>query len=779
MVVSFQQAVDAAIQKYSAEVWDFMEPALKTSEIYRQMRLLDMNATSPDNALRQQSAMARFGELALRSDDLDEVLTEACLLVSEALGTDLAKVMELQHDGETLLVRAGIGWNAGVIGQTRVLVKDDTSESFALKTGLPVICIDIDTEARFKFPPFLIDHGVKSVANVVIIGANENEPFGLLQIDSRQRRTFGEGDTAFLRGYANVLAAAVARIRASEEARDENERLRLALTTSELGSWEIDLSNGAMVCSPRCDEIFGYPDRLSCWTRETLLSHIAADDLKHVVSAFWHTEHQGTDLHCAFRIERAGDGDPRWIELRGRLVGGFSNIGSGHLLGVVADLTTRKATEDNMRLACALLEEKMAARTTALVEANATLRAQVTQRQLVEETLRQSQKMEAVGQLTGGIAHDFNNMLQAIGGSLELMDRRLEQGRYEEMARLMDDARKTVARAASLTDRLLRFAHQSELQPSEIDPQRLIHDLAELIQRTVGPAVIVEEQQAGSNWTVICDPHQLESTILNLTINARDAMPAGGKLTLGTRNVHLTVADVSGEDDVEPGPYVEIYVTDTGIGMDEATKAHVFEPFFTTKPVGKGTGLGLSQLYGFVRQSRGMVQIDSVLSQGTTVRLHLPGRESGASDIGSGPTTEAQSEAPPEKPVVLLIEDEVSLRIAIADALRELQYNVLEVADGPAALALLNDTSVSRVDLMMTEVDLPGSLDGRQVANAASVIRSGLSVLFITADTGARLEGNLPVGAGLIGKPFTLNSLAAKLGSMINHMGGTRLSFQQ
>jgi signal transduction histidine kinase len=316
-------------------------------------------------------------------------------------------------------------------------------------------------------------------------------------------------------------------------------------------------------------------------------------------------------------------------------------------VGVVYDVTGRKRLEAELRELNDTLEARVAERTAEL--------------QAAEETLRQSQKMEVVGQLTGGIAHDFNNMLQAIGGALELMQRRVEQGRTEEAARYVDAARTTVSRAAALTNRLLAFARRQSLQPKPTEPNALVQGMAELIRGTVGPSVEVVLRLGSGVWTVLCDPGQLENVLLNLAVNARDAMPDGGRLTITTTDVQLTARDLQGQDDARPGEYVEVAVADTGEGMTPAVLARAFEPFFTTKPLGQGTGLGLSQLYGFVRQSDGVVRLDSKPGQGTTVRLYLP-RHLGASkpDVSDA----APSPAIPIafSGTVLVVEDEAEVR---------------------------------------------------------------------------------------------------------------------
>jgi len=387
---------------------------------------------------------------------------------------------------------------------------------------------------------------------------------------------------------------------------------------------------------------------------------------------------------------------------------------------------------------------------------------------VAEEALRQAHKMEAVGQLTGGIAHDFNNMLQAIGSSLELMLRRVEQGRTEEAARFIDGARETVERASALTNRLLAFSRRQSLQPRSVRLDSLVEGMAELMRRTVGPAITVELRMGDGVWPVLCDPNQLESVLLNLAINARDAMAEGGadggQLTVATQPVRLSVADVAGQDGAQPGDYAEIAVTDTGSGMDAATLGHVFEPFFTTKPIGQGTGLGLSQLYGFVRQSNGVVRIDSAPGRGTTVRLYLP-RQDSMADHGEQPAATMGSAGIGAGETVLLVEDEAGVRALATEYLRELGYAVLATPDGPTALRLLR--AGKRVDVLVTDVGLPGGLNGRQIADAAREYRPGLPVLFITGYAGTALHGHLAPGMEVIGKPFALDALAAKVWSML------------
>ena len=723
----------------------------------------DAETDDPQALLRQQTTLARFGELALRSEDLDEILTEACRLVGQALGTELAKVMELQADRQTLLARAGIGWKPGVIGHATIKATDKTSEGHALKTNGPMISPNVAEEKRFSYPAFLIDNGVQAVANVVIIGGKNRPPFGVLQVDSRSPRNFTDNDTAFLSSYANLIAAAVDRLQIMGDLRDSGTRLRTsverqqaALETGLIGFFEWDVPAGIMTADKHFAAFYGItPAAAASGVKiDDLFGLIHADDRPTVTAIVEEALAALTDYTKEFRLLHPG-GDTRWIHVRGHCTAQAEGRPLRYT-GTGVDVTEAKRTEvalregeERLRQLNEVLEQRVEERTNKLMVA--------------EAALRQSQKMEAVGQLTGGIAHDFNNMLQAIDGSLELMQRRITHGRLEDAAQFAEAARRTVERAASLTHRLLAFARRQVLQPRAVKPAKLVEGMAELIRRTVGPAVEVELRLVDGAWSVLCDPNQLENVLLNLAINARDAMPDGGILTIATTDLGLSAAEVAGHDGAEPGDYVEIAVADTGSGMDEATRERVFEPFFTTKPIGQGTGLGLSQLHGFSRQSGGLVSLESEPGKGTTVRLYLPRHELFVAAEGAGPDPEADELPSRAGRTILLVEDEADVRIVAAGALRELGHRVLEVSDGAAALRVLHGDLGSCIDILVTDVGLPGSLNGRQIADAARERRPGLPVLFITGFAGAALEGRLAPGMEVITKPFGLTILAARV----------------
>ncbi len=384
---------------------------------------------------------------------------------------------------------------------------------------------------------------------------------------------------------------------------------------------------------------------------------------------------------------------------------------------------------------------------------------------IAEEALLQSQKMEAVGQLTGGIAHDFNNLLTGIVGSLDLLQTRINQGRTDNVARYINAAMTSANRAAALTHRLLAFARRQPLIPKVIDVNQLVVSLEDLLRRTLGGAIDLKIIVSNELWSTLCDPNQLESALLNLAINARDAMPRGGELIITTSNVRFdeVIADTPA---LSPGDYVCIDVADTGIGMSAEVATRAFDPFFTTKPIGQGTGLGLSMIYGFARQSNGHVTIVSKLQQGTSVKLYLP-RHRGVNPAERATELVAAEHAATGE-TVLVIEDESVVRGVILEMLGEQGYRTLEAVDGPSGLKILR--SGERIDLLITDVGLPG-MDGRQVAERAREDKPDLKILFITgyAESVALSDGFLRPGMGMITKPFDLADLSLRIRAMISN----------
>jgi PAS domain S-box-containing protein len=808
----------------------------------------------------RQRVLADFSELALRSEDLEEILTEACRLVSEALGTKHAKVLEIEHDGRSLFMRAGIGWDPGIIGKLRLQMRDHSSETYSIRAGKPVITHDIRQEDRFEVPPFLRDAGVVALANVPIFLPG-GQAYGLLQVDSREPRDFSNEDTEFLRTYAAILGPVIDRLHKAHRLEATEERFRLIVENAR--DYAILVTNPEdriTDWTPGAEAVFG-------WTREEAVgqpssiiftpedreNHIDEDEVETArregvaPNRRWHLCKDGSQVfidgtvtalrgeqgevrgflkigqdvterrkaeealrESEARFRHMADSAPALIwmtDAAGAIT--FANMHYDHVFGRPASEILGRGWEEiilpedlgrhnvafleafharvpfktemrvhdregrviwlrcegvprmddagrflgytgcnvditEARLAAEELERRVAERTAELMAA--------------EETLRQAQKMEAVGQLTGGIAHDFNNMLQGVTGGLSLARRRVVEVRTSEALRYLDAVRDAAERAAGLTRRLLSFARRQPLEPRLVDTDGLVSGLADLIRRTVGPGIEVDLQLRDGAGSVMCNPNEMESALLNLCINARDAMAEGGRLTIATEDLHLAAVDILDEV-AKPGLYVVLSVADTGMGMPPEVLDRVFEPFFTTKPQGQGTGLGLSQVWSFARQSGGLVRVESAPGQGTAVRLLLPlhARAAATGEPGAVPS---KPEEAGEAGLVLLVDDEDAARQPVADQLRELGHTVLEARDGPEALQILATTCP---DLLITDVGLPNGMNGRQVAEAARKGIPGLPVLFITGYAGTQL----PPGIDVIDKPFELDVLVRRVRAIL------------
>ena len=467
------------------------------------------------------------------------------------------------------------------------------------------------------------------------------------------------------------------------------------------------------------------------------------------------------NFECEFRLRRAADGAWRWFIARalpirdaaGRTIRWFGTCTDVQEMVEAREVLARGHDE---------LEQLVALRTAELTQALDRLHGEMAERERTEAALRQSQKMEAIGQLTGGVAHDFNNLLAGIYGSLEMIRARIRQGRAADAGIYIDLALGEVTRASSLTHRLLAFARRQALDPRPVDVNALVASIMDLIGRTIGPQITLEAALGHDIWLTVCDANQLENALLNLCINARDAMPDGGCLTIATANLALDDAQAAAAHDVPPGEYVALSVADTGGGMSPEVVARAFEPFFTTKPIGKGTGLGLSMLYGFIKQSGGHVAIDSAVGRGTTVRLYLPRHRAAVAIVVEAKRSETVVPATGAGRTVLVVEDETVVRALVVEVLTEFGFTVLEAADGQAGLLILQ--SDAPIDLLVTDVGLPG-MNGRQLAEAARADRPDLKVLFMTGYARHAGMETAPRGRGMemIQKPFAFPALAAKV----------------
>jgi signal transduction histidine kinase/CheY-like chemotaxis protein len=566
--------------------------------------------------LRQQALLAELGRRALSEMALDALLEEAARLTALGMSTEFCKVMEYLPAENRLLVRAGAGWEPGVVGVATLGADLESPAGYALHTGKPVVCNNLTTEERFRTPELLRSHGMQRAVNVILVG--EGKPFGILEADSRHDGTFNEHDIDFLQGVANLVGMAIERLRA----------------------------------------------------------------------------------HDALREINAG------------------------------------------------LEQRVA--------------AEVAERRQTELALTQAQKMEAVGQLTGGVAHDFNNLLMVISASLDLAAQ--AAGNDERLLRLIAAAQKATGRGEQLTSQLLAFSRHQALRP-EIHPiNELVREFDVLASRILGDLVEVDFDLAPDAWVCEVDPAQFGSALLNLVLNARDAMPSGGKVAIRTRNVELDAREAAAMADARPGACVVVTVEDTGIGMAPEVLRRAVEPFFTTKEVGRGTGLGLSQVYGFVRQSGGFVHLQSAPRSGTTVRIFLPRAErAGVEPVSPG------AEAPGAgSETILVVEDDEDVRGLLVEMLSALGYRTLAARNGPEALAILDQQR--GIALLLADILMPGGMTGIDLAPEARQRLPRLRVLLTSVHAAAEQEVRIDSGEAfpVLGKPYKQAELGREVRSVLD-----------
>jgi signal transduction histidine kinase len=587
----------------------------------------------------------------------------------------------------------------------------------------------------------------KAVGRFIEVSATRIEPESLCQV-------------AVLFRDVTARKLAEAALRESESrARDNIQRVQLAMAAGAIiGTWFWDVPSDRFTVDEGFADAFGFDPQKgrSGLSLEDVIETVHPDDREGLITAINAAIANGGAYAHQYRTRRA-DGKYYWLEANGRVE--LSPDGTAlKFPGVLIDIENRRAVEaERDRALVALrglndtLEQRVEERTAALMQ--------------TEAALRQAQKMEAVGQLTGGLAHDFNNILAGVSGSLDLMKTRLTQGRIGEIDRYINGAQGAVKRAAALTQRLLAFSRRQTLDPKPSDINRVVAGMQDLITRSVGPAVAVETVAAGGLWTAFVDVGQLENALLNLCINARDAMPDGGRLTIETGNRWLDERAAS-QRGVLPGQYVSLCVSDTGSGMSADIVARAFDPFFTTKPIGQGTGLGLSMVYGFAGQSGGAVRIYSEVGKGTMICIYLPRH------AGDQQEEEPQLENDPI-PVsdalgtILVVDDEPLVRMVAVEILEDLGYVVLEAGDGPSALKILE----ARPDicLLVTDVGLPNGMNGRQLADVVREKRPELNVLFVTgyAENAVLNHGHLERGMQVVTKPFSSETLARRVKDLI------------
>jgi PAS domain S-box-containing protein len=703
----------------------------------RRGRPVRMVGVSQDITARKQTETRRAALLAL-GDGLRHLTTPADMsfLAAEILGKTLdasrAGYGVIDRGRESITIdrdwtRRGTSSVAGVhrFREYGTFIND-------LRRGSVVVIENAQSDPRTAERVTALDTlKVRALINVPVI--DEGQFVALLYIHQDKVRVWTRDELTFVRDVADRTQAAIERRNAETALADlanslerqveerTRERDRTWLNSQDLLA-VVDSGGSFLAVNPAWTGILG-------WRPEEVIGHHHLDfshpDERAASHAAHETARNGLLRQHECRVRHA-DGSYRWISW-------VASVDGDQVYASGRHITAEKQAQLQLEAA--------------------------------QEQLRQAQKMEAVGQLTGGLAHDFNNLLTGMSGGLELIQKRIKQGRIDEIDKYIDMAQAAAKRAAALTHRLLAFSRRQTLDPRPTHINRLIAGMEEFLQRSIGPSIELVVTGEPKLWTTLIDPNQLENALLNLCLNARDAMPKGGRITIETSNRVLD-PDKASERDLPAGQYVALCVTDNGTGMSPETLARAFDPFFTTKPLGEGTGLGLSMIYGFVRQSGGQVRIHSVPGEGTRICLYLPFVSSDEEELPAHcDRTESQPSGDGE--TVLVVDDEPSVRALVVDVLTDLGYAAIEAEDGQSGFAKLK--LQPRIDLLITDVGLPRGMNGRQLADAARGERPELKVLFITGFAENAVIGNerLAPGMHILTKPFAIDALANRIRDLI------------
>jgi PAS domain S-box-containing protein len=662
----------------------------------------------------QQEAMAVLGAHALAGAPLAALMEEAVRLVARALDVEFAKVLELVDGGESLLLRAGVGWRDGCVGTTRIGTERTSQAGYTLLTREPVIVSDLASETRFHGPDLLLEHGIVSGVSVAI-GVDE-ALFGVIGAHSAAPREFTEQDAVFLRSMANLLAVAIQRHRAGAALRESEERFRHLLSSIQDMVWSSTLDGSQVLfVNEAVERIYGITQAEFRRRPHFWYDIVHPDDLPQVRGAVERLRETGT-AEFEYRIVDP-DGRVRW--LFERTVAIRDDAGDPvRYGGVVSDITEQKR---------------------------------------LEEELRQANKMEAIGRLAGGVAHDFNNLLTVILGRSQVV---LERPALESRVRHdLVEIQKAAERGANLTRQLLAFGRQQVLRPRVLDLNQVVQDMSRMLQRLMGEGIELITRFETDAAPIRADLGQIEQILLNLAVNARDAMPEGGRHTITTATV--TEGELAGAGRAPMrGPLVRLTVGDTGHGMEPEVLSRIFEPFFTTKGMGKGTGLGLSTVFGIVRQSGGDIVAESAIGAGTLFRIYLPRVDEPVEPAAPDQRHDVRFAGSGS---VLLVEDEASVRDLVRTMLAMIGFEVLVARDGMDALAL-SEHHEGTIDLLVTDVIMPG-VTGPELAGRMQELRPGLRVLYMSGYTDERLAdvGFSTGRAGFLQKPFTLEALTEAL----------------
>ncbi len=712
-----------------------------------QVAILFNNITERKQSETRQNALLELNDAIRDLTDAGDIAQASAEVLARTMGVSRAGYGTVDTVAETITIardfnQPGVSSIAGVLS-----FRDYGSYIEDIKRGETVAIDDVARDPRTA--------DTAEALKAISAGSFVNMPLmeqgrvvAMVFVNHATPRHYTDSDLRLMREVAERVRSATERARSEAALRDSEAQFRVFAQATPIQIWASWADGSLYWFNPQVYAYSGLAegalDGTTGWGKV-----VHPDDLDWASARWVQALASGQVYENEFRIRRY-DGVYRTFMVRAEPV----HDEEGRILRWVGSNTD---IEDLRRQSAELarfnetLEEQVAERTSALMQA--------------EEALRQSQKMEAVGQLTGGIAHDFNNLLAGISGSLELITNRIAQGRHAEVERFTVAAQGAAKRAAALTHRLLAFSRRQTLDPKPTDPNRLIRGMEDLVRRTTGPGIEVEVVAGAGLWPVLIDAHQLENAVLNLCINARDAMPNGGRLTIETGNRWIDARTAKAQD-LEPGQYVSICVSDTGTGMAPEVAARAFEPFFTTKPLGEGTGLGLSMIYGFVRQSGGQVRIYSEAGEGAMICLYLPRHFGEVDDADLIPEVEQAPRAQAGE-TVMVVDDEPTVRMLVAEILHELGYQCIEASDGAAGLKLLQ--SGARIDLLVTDVGLPGGMNGRQMADAARIDRPDLKVLFITgyAENAVVGNGHLDPGMHVMTKPFAMEALGSRIRELI------------
>jgi signal transduction histidine kinase len=699
---------------------------------------LDSTDQEPRTRLRQQEILATLGAAALRGGPLDELFQDTCRLVAQGLDTGFAKLMEYRPQEMSFLVCAGVGWRSGVVGHARIKADIASPAGYAVKTGQALISNELELESRFETPPLLLEHGIHCMVNVLIMRGQQ--PFGVLEADAAESRHFDEHDVSFLQAAASLLGMAIERKRIENELAHSHARISEVLESISDAFYSVD-HEWRFIYFNRNAEVL--------WRRRRadVLGTLYHDGFPTALGDSIHETHmRAATERRALNMEALCPALNRWLDVA-------VYPGAGGLSVYMRDISDRKQAEAQLQAFTVVLEQRVAERTRELAEANARLVAEIAERRKAEAALMQAQRLEAIGQLTGGIAHDFNNLLTAVIGNLELMQRGLTEERTRKQAQA---ALAAAQRGGTLTRQLLAYARRQHVEPRATDVNGTVTGMRDMLRRSLGGLVTVEIDVTRCRWLAMADPAQLESVVLNLAINARDAMPEGGV-------VRISTADVAADNDDLPAElgacdYVRIAVADHGMGMPPEVVARAFEPFFTTKEIGQGSGLGLAQVQGVASQFGGSARLRSAVGAGTTVEVYLPraleaeARE--PAEISLGPV--------PADARVLVVDDEADVRAIAAAFLEEAGLGVAQYGSGAEALAgLAEGYALALVDYGMA------GMSGVEFVRQARALHPTMKVIYVTGHANPPDAAAVGPADAVLTKPYEATDLLRAVRRML------------